>query len=132
MKLILIFLLILYETRLTVFADMIFEMKLIEYRNPSSQTYLHEDCGPPQILKHESSNVTQCNTGFLFCLVDLPFRNPQNCSQGDFATPVLGTQNHMQFDQALANNFTYQFSIKQLPMVKSLFLIYLFFKAETF
>lgn len=77
-------------------------MQLIEYNNPLNKTYSNKMC---------SSNAT-CNTGFLFCLVDLPFRNPQNCSLGDLVTPVLGG-NSIQFK----SNFTYEFTIKHLPPV---------------
>ena len=63
--------------------------------------------------------VAACNIGFLFCLVDLPFRNPQNCSLGDFATPVLSTgKTIVEFKPSL--NFTYKFTLKKLPMVKCL------------
>ncbi len=92
-------------------SEMIFELKLVEYKNPSSKTYQNEQCGP---LK----NSENCNTGFLFCLVDLPFRNPQNCSLGDFTTPVLGTSSSIHFENL--ENFTYKFLIKKLPLVNNI------------
>jgi hypothetical protein len=81
-------------------------MQLIEYTNPLNNTYSNKAC---------SSNYT-CNTGFLFCLVDLPFRNPQNCSLGDLTTPVLGG-NTIHFVSNKENNFTYEFLIRNLPLV---------------
>ena len=90
--------------------DMIFELKLIEYNNPLGRTYLNEDCG------RSKTASSSCNTGFLFCLVDLPFRNPQNCSLGDFSTPVLGNTSFIDFN-TLTDQFTYKFLIKSLPLV---------------
>ena len=83
-------------------------MKLIKYTNPTNKTYLNDACG--------SLNQTQniCHTGFLFCLVDLPFRNPQDCSLGDYATPVIGTENLLNFNNGSAN-FTYRFQIEKMP-----------------
>lgn len=113
---------------------MIFEMKLIEYNNPSNRTYSNKNCGGGGISSRSSSSSGvssvssvsnggsggsggggECKTGFLFCLVDLPFRNPQNCSLGDFTTPVLGA-NNIVFDQ-FSNSFDYKFTIKKLPSV---------------
>jgi hypothetical protein len=85
--------------------DLVFEMQLIEYNNPLNKTYSNKLC---------SSNNLTCNTGFLFCLVDLPFRNPQNCSLGDLTTSILGG-NAIQFRANKTHNFTYEFLIKHLP-----------------
>jgi hypothetical protein len=86
---------------------MIFEIKLIEFQNPSNKTYSNKQCSTKQNI---------CNTGFLFCLIDLPFRNPQNCTLGDHITPVLGS-NSIKFSEASNNSYTYQFNIKQMPLV---------------
>ena len=88
---------------------MIFEMKLIEFSNPSNKTYTNKPCGL-------ASKSDQCETGFLFCLVDLPFRNPQNCSLGDYTTPIFGG-NRKLFTPNATQNFTYKFLIKNLPPV---------------
>ncbi len=80
--------------------DMIFEMKLNDFKNPTNRTYLNNYC----------FQKTDCNIGFVFCLIDLPFRNPQNCTLGDYTTPVIG-KNDVSFAEA-SNNFTYQFTIK--------------------
>ena len=92
-----------------ILGEMIFEMKLIEFSNPSNTTYTNKPCGL-------ASNSVQCETGFLFCLVDLPFRNPQNCSLGDYTTPILGG-NRIRFKPNATQNFTYKFLIKNLPLV---------------
>ena len=111
-------------------AEMIFEMKLIEFKNPLNRTYSNKPCGGTygpngELLNSNEifSNITlkyaedkECQTGFLFCLVDLPFRNPQNCSLGDYTTPVLGT-NHIVFSPNASHNFTYKFTINKLPSV---------------
>lgn len=81
-------------------------MQLVEYNNPLNKTYSNKLC---------SSNTT-CNTGFLFCLVDLPFRNPQNCSLGDLTTPIFGG-NSINFKTNQTHNYTYEFTIKHLPPV---------------
>lgn len=88
---------------------MIFEIKLIEFQNPTNRTYSNKLCSN----KIENENI--CNTGFLFCLIDLPFRNPQNCTLGDHITPILGG-NSITFSQDITN-YTYQFLIRQLPTV---------------
>lgn len=114
---------------------MIFEMKLIEFKNPLNRTYSNKPCGGTygpngELLNSNEifSNTTlkyaedkECQTGFLFCLVDLPFRNPQNCSLGDYTTPVLGT-NHIVFSPNASHNFTYKFTINKLPSVTSILL----------
>lgn len=89
---------------------MIYEMRLIEFNNPSNRTYSNKNCGGPG-----GGGGGGCKTGFLFCLVDLPFRNPQNCSLGDFTTPVLGS-NSIQFNLFDRNN-SYKFPIHKLPSV---------------
>jgi hypothetical protein len=89
--------------------EMIFEMQLIEFKNPLNNTYSNKPCGENSSLLN-----SECNTSFLFCLVDLPFRNPQNCSLGDFTTPVLGS-NYINFTPNVTNNYTYQFLIRKLP-----------------
>lgn len=102
--------------------DMIFEMRLIEFSNPLNRTYSNKFCGGGgQITaanKFDRSLQKPCQVGFLFCLVDLPFRNPQNCSLGDYTTSVMGSTNRILFTPNRANNFTYTFLIKKLPMVK--------------
>jgi hypothetical protein len=80
--------------------DMIFEMKLNDFKNPTNRTYLNNFC----------MEKTDCNVGFVFCLIDLPFRNPQNCTLGDYTTPVLGG-NDISFPNS-SNNYTYYFTIK--------------------
>ena len=92
---------------------MIYEMRLIEYINPSNKTYSNKHCGGDNT---DVANNKDCKTGFLFCLVDLPFRNPQNCSLGDFTTPILGG-NTIRFNITDRNN-TYKFPIHKLPSVK--------------
>lgn len=94
-------------------SEMIYEMRLIEYSNPSNKTYSNKHCGGGGRFGAD------CKTGFLFCLVDLPFRNPQNCSLGDFTTPVLGG-NSIRFNVTNRNN-TYKFPIHKLPSVRKLF-----------
>ena len=79
------FYLLFFHYRKVILGEMVFEMKLVEFSNPSNKTYTNKPCGI------ESDNQSsQCETGFLFCLVDLPFRNPQNCSLGDYTTPIFG------------------------------------------
>ena len=95
---------------------MIFEMKLLEFSNPLNRTYSNKPCGI-------NSQENQCDTGFLFCLVDLPFRNPQNCSLGDYTTPVFGG-NHIKFTPNATQNFTYVFKIKKLPSVSLILFIF--------
>lgn len=94
-------------------SEMVFEMRLVEFDNHLNRTYSNQMCGP------DTSPTESCRIGFLFCLVDLPFRNPQNCSLGDHITPVLGS-NHIDFT---LKNFTYQFRIKKIPPVKFKFLL---------
>lgn len=91
-------------------------MKLIEYNNPLNRTYTNKKCGGDSAIN--SAIDPACQTGFLFCLVDLPFRNPQNCSVGDYTTPVLGG-NRIVFNQngSSNNSYTYKFSISKLPSV---------------
>lgn len=81
---------------------MIFEIQLIEYKNPSNASYSNKRC------------LNDCQTGFLFCLIDLPFRNPQNCTLGDHVTPVLGG-NKISFSEQ--RNYTYKFHLKNIPPV---------------
>jgi hypothetical protein len=115
---------------------MIFEMKLIEFSNPLNKTYSNKFCSNALKSKELSQKYQRnnynfnaaatarsslllnndCETGFLFCLVDLPFRNPQNCSLGDFTTPVLGG-NQIFFTPNATQNYTYKFTIKKLPSV---------------
>lgn len=94
-------------------------MELIQFRNPSTKTYLNEECGSPSSSSNSNEKPT-CNIGFLFCLVDLPFRNPQNCSLGDFATPVLTTNSFMNFGESSAENYSYKFKLKELPLVSGI------------
>lgn len=93
---------------------MIYEMRLIEYSNPSNRTYSNKNCGGGG---GSSAAGVACKTGFLFCLVDLSFRNPQNCSLGDFTTPVLGG-NSIHFNLSDSNN-SYRFPIHKLPSVST-------------
>lgn len=96
-------------------ADMIFEIKLIEYKNPAGKTYLDSACGPPDSVEARADSQP-CQTGFLMCLVDLPFRNPQNCSLGDVSTSVLGTANVIRFNSVKdTSKYIYQFAIEKLP-----------------
>lgn len=88
-------------------SEMVFEMRLVEFDNHLNRTYSNQMCGP------DTSPTESCRIGFLFCLVDLPFRNPQNCSLGDHITPVLGS-NHIDFT---LKNVTYKFKIKKIPPV---------------
>ncbi len=105
--------------------ELVLEIKLIEYKNPDGRTYLDMACGPPNTKTVSTDSLESkaapkpCQTGFLICLVDLPFRNPQNCSLGDVSTPVLGSTNTMDFNQS-DDKYTYQFPIEQLPSVSSL------------
>ena len=92
---------------------MIFEIKLLEFQNPSNKTYTNKPCSS------KLADQSICNTGFLLCLIDLPFRNPQNCTLGDYITPILGS-NSIKFSES-NKNYTYQFSIKQLPAVSIFF-----------
>lgn len=96
---------------------MIYEMRLIEFKNPTNRTYSNKNCGSGDSGDLVSSNSV-CKTGFLFCLVDLPFKNPQNCSLGDFTTPVLG-YNSIQFNISDRKN-SYKFPIHHLPSVSRL------------
>ena len=89
---------------------MVFEMRLLEFNNPLNKTYSNKPCGGG------ANTNKRCETGFLFCLVDLPFRNPQNCSLGDYTSPIFGG-NRIEFKQNATNNFTYSFLIKKLPSV---------------
>lgn len=91
-------------------------MKLITYANPSNRTYLNNACGQVVANQSQTQQENVCHTGFLFCLVDLPFRNPQDCSLGDYATPVVGTDNLLDFNNG-SMNFTYQFAIEKIPSV---------------
>ena len=89
-------------------SELIFKMDLIEFSNPLNNTYTNRPC---------TSKGGSCQTGFLFCLVDLPFRNPQSCSLGDHVTASLGG-NHIQFEAAAANrtqNFSFQFRFAAVP-----------------
>lgn len=89
-------------------SEMIYEMKLIEYSNPMNRTYSNKNCG--------GGLGSVCKTGFIFCLVDLPFRNPQNCSLGDYTTPILGG-NSIVFNLTDKKN-VYRFPIHKLPSVR--------------
>lgn len=100
-----------YYKKKVIKSEMIYEMRLIEYNNPSNRTYSNKKCGGDG----GGSFGSDCKTGFLFCLVDLPFRNPQNCSLGDFTTPILGG-NSIHFNLSDSNN-TYKFPIQRLPNV---------------
>jgi hypothetical protein len=86
---------------------MIYEMELLEFDNPLNRTYTHKPCSSPG---------GECQTGFLFCLVDLPFRNPQSCSLGDHVTPALGG-NHIKFLSTPTQNYTYSFKFANIPSV---------------
>jgi hypothetical protein len=83
---------------------MVYEMELLEFDNPLNRTYTHRPC----------ASRAGCQTGFLFCLVDLPFRNPQSCSIGDHVTAVLGG-NSIKF--TAPHNFTYSFKFANIPSV---------------
>ncbi len=85
----------------SVNCGMIFELQLIQFSNPSSTTYLNEPC-----------YKKDCQMGLLLCLVDLPFRNPQNCSLGDMITPVLTSKSS---DSLNSSNTNYKFTIDELP-----------------
>jgi len=82
-------------------SHMLLDLQLVHFANPANTTYLDEPCASPA-----------CRVGLLLCLVDLPFRNPQNCSLGDFATPVLTTSSQVHFDPA---NASYKFALTRLP-----------------
>jgi hypothetical protein len=41
-------------------------------------------------LDHDINRDGRCDTGFLFCLVRLPFQNPHNCTLGDHFTGFVG------------------------------------------
>lgn len=97
-------------TRRVAHGEMIFEMDLVEYANPINRTYTLKPC----VSKPE------CQTGFLFCLVDLPFRNPQSCSLGDHVTTPLGG-NRINFQPTRSHNYTYSFRINRIPTVCSPF-----------
>lgn len=99
-------------------------MKLIEYNNPTNRTYSDKNCGGDELIPAD------CKTGFLFCLVDLPFRNPQNCSLGDFTTPVLGGNKILFSEKSSSNDettYSYKFSIDKLPSVSQVFLLFKFY-----
>jgi hypothetical protein len=95
---------------------MVLEMSLVEFNNPLNRTYTQKPC---------ASKGDACQTGFLFCLVDLPFRNPQNCALGDHVTPHLGG-NRINFEELTAagselaaqnNNYSYTFKFVGIPPV---------------
>jgi hypothetical protein len=114
----LIFLILLnYGLSSLIQCEMILEMDLIQFVNPSNKTYSNKPCGGSGAISSTKNEINTCQIGFLFCLVDLPFRNPQNCSLGDYTTTVLGS-NSIKFIKNETNNYNYKFIINKMPSVR--------------
>ncbi|CAF0727708.1 unnamed protein product [Adineta ricciae] len=63
-------------------------LRLLHYKNRNGLTYENRACDTR--LEHDINRDGRCDTGFLFCLVQLPFRNPHNCTLGDHFTGFVG------------------------------------------
>ncbi|CAF4495240.1 unnamed protein product [Rotaria socialis] len=63
-------------------------LRLLHYKNRNGLTYENRPCDTR--LEHDINLDGRCDTGFLFCLVQLPFQNPHNCTLGDHFTGFVG------------------------------------------
>lgn len=63
-------------------------LRLLHYKNRNGLTYENRPCDTR--LEHDINRDGRCDTGFLFCLVHLPFQNPHNCTLGDHFTGFVG------------------------------------------
>ncbi|CAF0990390.1 unnamed protein product [Didymodactylos carnosus] len=63
-------------------------LRLIHYKNRHGQTYENRPCDIK--IQHDVNRDGRCDTAFLFCLVELPFQNPHNCTLGDYFTGFVG------------------------------------------
>ena len=63
-------------------------VRLLQYKNRNGLTYENRPCDTR--LEHDINRDGRCDTGFLFCLVPLPFQNPHNCTLGDHFTGFVG------------------------------------------
>ena len=91
-------------------------MSLIRFDNPLNTTYSNKTCGGG----YKKNTSRECRVGFLFCLVELPFSNPQNCSLGDHSTPRPLGSNHIDFanlSQREQQLTTYTFPMRHVPLV---------------
>lgn len=69
-------------------AEVTLSLRLLHYKNRNGLTYENRPCDTR--LEHDINEDGRCDTGFLFCLVNLPFRNPHNCTLGDYLTGFVG------------------------------------------
>ncbi|CAF4008494.1 unnamed protein product [Adineta steineri] len=70
------------------FGEVTLSLRLLHYKNRNGLTYENRPCDTR--LEHDINRDGRCDTGFLFCLVRLPFQNPHNCTLGDHFTGFVG------------------------------------------
>lgn len=70
------------------FSEVTLAIRLLQYKNRNGLTYENRPCDTR--LDHDINRDGRCDTGFLFCLVPLPFQNPHNCTLGDYFTGFVG------------------------------------------
>ncbi|CAF3647199.1 unnamed protein product [Rotaria sordida] len=69
-------------------SEVTLSLRLLHYKNRNGLTYENRPCDTR--LEHDINRDGRCDTGFLFCLVHLPFQNPHNCTLGDHFTGFVG------------------------------------------
>jgi hypothetical protein len=70
------------------FGEVTLAIRLLHYINRNGLTYENRPCDTR--LEYDINRDGRCDTGFLFCLVRLPFQNPHNCTLGDHFTGFVG------------------------------------------
>jgi hypothetical protein len=112
-------------------SEVTLSLRLLHYKNRNGLTYENRPCDTR--LEHDINRDGRCDTGFLFCLVRLPFQNPHNCTLGDHFTGFVGADDihFVTIDQQLQRSPTSIQNKKQRSSLISLWFqptIYFHFK----